>query len=224
MKLWLSSLLFLVALTHAGLAQERTYPDYNFAITPPEGWLVMSNFPPQKGVVTIFDNPGSTRLIMLVSIEEKKDSGILDDRFITNFEKGVESSGGGKRVSGKFIEVHGLKAYERLGGFLKGQQHVSTLTYLVLVNGRSYSFMGMRSDGAANDALDIQACFATFRFLTPPEPPKSSADSVAFQTGYVTGRVMVYVVLIIVACVVVASLRDKKSPPANSPPPSPPPQ
>jgi len=221
-KLSTSILLAIFALAQTGFGQEQQFPECNFAITPPEGWIVRTDLPPQKGMVAVFSNTQRTRLLTMVSMPEKKDSGILDERYMANFEKGLENSGGGPQISGKFIEVQGLKGYERLGGFVKGGKQLSSLTHLVLVNGRSYCLIGMRTDGDANNAMDIQACLASFRFLTPPEPPKPSAQSAAFQVGYIVGRSMLVIFgVTIVAGIIVGTLRGRKSRrnPATPPPP-----
>ena len=232
LKLWILALPVIFALAQNSFGQEREYPNYNFAITPPGGWDVISNLPPQKGLLTIFGNAERTRLIVLVALNAKSTDGPLDDHYVANFEKGLQDSGGGKLISGKFIEVQGFRSYERVGSLVQGQKHFSTLTRLIPVREQVYSLEVMRTDGDATAAPEIQQSLASFRFLTPPKPPMSGAEAAGYRTGYVAGRlfrrlsipIAVGILLILGVVKLISSIRDKNERRKRATPPPLPPQ
>lgn len=232
LKLWILSLLVIFALAQNSFGQEREYPDHNFAITPPAGWDVISNLPPQKGLLDIFGNPERTRLIVLVATDAKSTDGPMDDHYVANFEKGLQESGGGKLISGKFSEVQGFRSYERVGTLDQGQKHFSTLMRLLPVRGQAYSLEVMRTDGDATAAPEILRCLDSFRFLTPPKPPMTGAESAGYRTGYLAGRlirsltipVAVGILLIFGVVKLVSSIRDKNERRRRTTPPPLPPQ
>lgn len=219
----LGSLLALLFLSCYGIyAQERVFADRNCAITPPAGWRWMTNLPPQPVFCAAFGNTARNRLVMLMINDKGQAPGPMNERFVAEFERGVEASGGGKRVSGKFIEIAGLKAYERLGRAQVKGKEVSTLMQVVPANGTVYSVQAMRFDGDANDDPEIREALGSFRFIQTPSPPALSV-SAAYKFGYFIGRLAPTVLLggVIVA-VVVAALRRKGSRRPQVPPPVPP--
>ena len=224
LKLWIPALLLIVVLVQNAFGQERQYPNDNFAITPPAGWDPVSNLPPQKGLVAVFGNPERTRLVVLVTMEAKSTDGPMDDRFVANFEKGLQKTGGGPPTSSKFIEVQGFRTYERIGSFAQGQKHFSTQTRLIATRGRAYSVAVMRTDGDATTDPEIQQCLASFRFLTPPEQPRSLADTISYRIGYFTGQILIVLLAIFVMVKLARSARSKKNKDSPATPPPLPPQ
>lgn len=196
------------------VAQEKTFPEYNCAITPPAGWHQMTNLPPQKVFCAGFRNSSETLLLMLIIADVHKLSGPLDDQTVDGIEKGLESSGMGKRDSGKFIEIAGIKSYERTGHVLAQGKNSSTITQMVLADGKLYSINAMRTDGSASDDPTIRAALGSFRFITPPSPSPSATDRTAYTIGKYVGIVLVGLI-----GVVLRQRREKRQEP---PPPLPP--
>jgi len=115
-KRLLIALITFFAPTYSLVGQEREFTNYNCAITPPDGWSMMTNYPSQPGLFTIFfGKADKSRLVLLMVDDRHKPAGPVDDRFVAEFEGGVERGGGGKRISGRFTEIDGIKGYERLG-------------------------------------------------------------------------------------------------------------
>jgi len=225
--MWTSASAFVLflAATHGLSGQEREFAAYNCAITPPDGWQKMTNMPPQPGLLAAFGKADKTALLLIVVDDHNKTSGQMDDRFVSEFERGVESSGVGKRVSGRFIEVAGIKSYERLGNFLVNGKHASIIMQAVPADGRLYSLQAMRFDGQAGESPEIRRALASFRFIRAPAVPNPtySSDSAAYRTGYLMGRVAGVAVVIAGAITVVIALirrRGKRTP--ATPPPLPP--
>lgn len=199
-KVWASMLMVIFAANCKSLGQELQFSNYNCAITPPDGWLNISNlsaFPKSQNVIAVLRNQ-EKNCIITITCDTNRPDRPLDDRMVAEFELGVERGGGGKRVSGKFIEVAGMRGYERIGAVqLKGKQ-VSTLTRFVPVKTGFYGIGAIVVGGDVYDAPEIWKCMDTFRFLTPPEAPLASSTpkSAAYQTGYFFGQMMVFVVLL----------------------------
>jgi hypothetical protein len=199
-------------------AMEKQFPDGNFAITVPDDWHAVTNFPPQRSLVAVYADATGNRIVLLV-INQKKPVGPLDDRFITEYEKGIEESGGGNRLSGKYIEVGGIKSYERLGSLDTNGKHISTMILLVPSEDNYCNVQGMRLNGNAGDDPEIQQIISSFRFLHP-FVPTYAPDSAAFQIGKLMGSLMV-VVVVVVGVRSLTSMRSNR--PAPRPPPSRPP-
>ncbi len=197
-------LLLLAGLVSAARADEQVFADYNCAFTPPEGWQLKSDLPPLSGgkIVTAFRNADNTELIMLV-VPNAREAGPLDDRFVTNFEAGVESSGAGKRIWGKFVQAAGVRAYESLRPVPANGKSLSSLGLTLLADGKTYELQALSAAGAADLEPDIQKSFASFRFLKPPVVPAvpasgaTESDKIGYQIGQYTGIALVVVVLVV---------------------------
>lgn len=70
---------------------------YNCAITPPEGWSLVTNLPPQPGLFAVFRKADQKAMLLLMVGERNNPKGPLDERTVAEYEAGVESGGGGKR-------------------------------------------------------------------------------------------------------------------------------
>jgi hypothetical protein len=201
--------LFLVffAATHDLLSQEWEFPKHNFAITPPIDWHVITNAPPQPGLIVGFGNKDGTRMLFVAIDPDTKPDRKLDKQAVVEFEKGAERLGG-KRIWGRFVDVAGLKGYERLGNIALGGKYLSDLTRWFPTDGRSYFLMGMRSDGDASEATDILKSFESFRFIHPPAEPGSLRRMLTFGG-----------ILIVVIVTVIRRHAKKGPPPVPSAPP-----
>ena len=167
MKLCATTVIVLLALAGNLFGQEREFSRFNFAITLSNSWQLVTNLPARPGVVATFVDAAKIRQIVLV-VYDHQASGSLDDQFISQFERGMESSGAGRRVSGRLIEARGIKSYERLGNVVADGKPATSLTQVVPVQGRIYLLQALRIEGEASDDPEIRNCLASFRFITPP--------------------------------------------------------
>jgi hypothetical protein len=182
MKLCTSTVFVILAFAGGLFGQERDFPQYNFAIRLPDGWQSITNLPARPGVIATFVDAAKIRQVVLL-VYDHKASGSLDDRFISEFERGMESSGAGKRVSGRFIEVCGIKSYERLANVVADGKRATLLTQVIPVKGRLYLLQGLRIDGEASDDPEIRNCLTAFRFITPPVAQTGqTSENASFRT------------------------------------------
>src|SRR6185369_14681727 len=70
-------------------AEELQFSDLDCAITRPDDWPLMTNLPPQPGMVAAFQDENKTRVIMLMADGAHGSPGVLDERFVSEFERGV---------------------------------------------------------------------------------------------------------------------------------------
>jgi hypothetical protein len=182
MKLCTSTVFVILAIAGDLFGQERDFPQYNFAIGLSDGWQLMTNLPSRPGVIATFIDAAKIRQVVLL-VYDHNASGSLDDRFISEFERGMENSGAGKRVSGRFIEVRGIKSYERLGNVVADGKRATLLTQVIPVKGRLYLLQGLKIEGDASDDPAIRNCLATFRFISPPVAQTGlTQDDASFRT------------------------------------------
>jgi hypothetical protein len=205
--------LFLAAFGNAWAAEQQ-FADDNCAITIPDTWLEMTNVSPQPGVLAIYCDATGDRRVVLQTIK-KKPSAPLDDRFIDEFEQGYQGSSGARVLSGKYIEVDGIKSYEMSGSLFLPGKHISVMLWLVPGENQYYNIQALRFDGDASQDPEVRQVIGSFRFLhhfVPSYPP----DSISYRIGKLTGALTV---AIVVVAIVVSSSRSKRSP---RPPPLPP--
>jgi hypothetical protein len=187
----------------------------------------MTNLQPQPGFCAAVGNTARTRLVMLVIDDRDKHPATMNERFVAEFERGVEATGVGKRVSGRFIEIAGIKSYERLGRMRVNGKEGTSITRVVLADGALYSVQAMRFDGDASDDPEIREALASFRFIRAPSPPVRPV-SAAYRIGYLTGILVPSVVLggalvaIIVRARQATSSQARPIHPPKVPPPLPP--
>jgi hypothetical protein len=222
LKLLIFTLIANLFLVSGLFGQEQSFPVYNCAFTPPDGWHVMTNnYPADVKLLADYANATKTRFVILTVKQDNRAKGGINDTFIANFNLGAENAGGGKPLWGKSIDVDGIKSYERFANVIKGKNVISLLTEAVPVDGCIYGLEGIRVDGDASDDPEIQKCLMSFRFLQRPAIT-TSAQSAAFKAGYFMGRMVVLAFTIIVAVIVLSSvlaLRTKRN--SALPPPLP---
>ncbi len=212
-----------LAIACSAAAQEAVFSDYNCALTPPDGWTASTNLNNKPGITTItFAAPGKTRFVMLMVDHVHKPSGPIDDFFTASYERGATSAGG-KLISARYIEVAGLKAYERVGSrrLLSGRD-ASSIRRVVLTDDTVYTVDGMRTGdtySVTNDS-EIKTSLESFRFLTPPSAPVLSPRAAGARFGYAIGRFGVFVFMgmgvIVVVILVIVNTLDRRS---SKPPP-----
>jgi hypothetical protein len=211
MKLCASTVFAILAIAGSLFGEERDFPQYNFAIRLPDGWQLMTNLTERPGVIATFVDAAKIRQVVLL-VYDHKASGSLDDRFVSEFERGMESSGAGKRVAGRFIEVCGIKSYERLGNVMADGKRATLLTQVIPVKGRLYLLQGLRIEGKASDDPEIRNCLATFRFMTPPVAQTGpTSEDASFRTLLWAG----FTLGIIAGIVIFRSLRKSAIPPSE---------
>lgn len=198
-------------------AMEQQFADDNCAITFPDDWHVVANMQSKPGVIAAYGDATSNRLVIL-QVYNTKPVGPLNDRFIAQYEQGIEASGGGNRLSGQYIEVGGIKSYERLGTVVSHGKNISTLGRLVPGENQYFNLLALRFDGDANDDPEIRQVVGSFRFIHPFTPSYASTpDSIAYRLGKLTGAG-----LVIIAVIVFVVVRSVRMNPKPRPPPLPP--
>jgi len=188
----LSTISKIAALLSAGLcgflafsasAQELKFPAENFAITPPAGWEKQSdNF----GAFLSYVKPDKSAIVLVIVDSANKPGDVSDEAVIADFERGLEASGGGKRVWGRMVEVAGVQAYERLGELEVEDRPGTGMVRFFAVKDRSYGLQGVVFGENASEDPEILNFLESFRFLAPPTPVESA--SVAYKLGYQVGR------------------------------------
>jgi hypothetical protein len=184
-KLSLLSLVFAVTLQLR--AQEQVFPNLNFAITPPENWKAITNNTGRRGILVVVYGAPERGRVLMVSIDSSQiPNGPMNDKFTRAFDDEVEKRGG-KRISGKLIEMDGVEAYEQISDRLFSGQRASVIMHAVLTSERFYHIEGITLHNAADDP-DIKKAMASFRFLKPAHPPSASHQSAAYRAGYIMGK------------------------------------
>lgn len=210
---WLAALALLVSAVFLR-AGEVEFSAENFVITPPEGWhKVPSAEVPQANVAMTFANRDGTEVLLVILKNPDGPFVPVDDAFVRGFEIGAERQGSHK-VWGKFVNVQGIQSYERLGSSTRPRA-ISTLSRTIPADGKYYIVQGVRMDGRADGSAAITNALASFRFINPPAPVKSS---VAFRAGYIAGKVTlgllgIGVVVAVVVGAVMLARRGRRNPP-----------
>jgi hypothetical protein len=208
----------------AGAGQEQTFNDYNCAITQPTGWILSTNPTPPAGtfVVNISD-PGRTRGLVLVIQNEPKPTQPLDSFFVASYERGLQARGGEKPISTRFMEIGGVKAYERVANAVIKGRDATTVWHLIVTDTCVYTVESIRFDGPVLEDSEIQEALASFRFITPPKAPVLSPERAGYEIGYMIGRYGPLVVLgiaVIAGCVFAIIKVSKRN--GSTAPPLPP--
>lgn len=179
----------------------------------------MANFPSQPDIIAAYCDADGKRIVNLV-IYDRRPSGPLNDRFVTGFNRGLEKDGD-IRLSGKYIEVAGIRSYERLGHFSQRGHQISSLNLVIPGKDRYYILQGLETDGDANTDAEILQALDSFRFLHP-FVPNYDANSIPFRIGQLTGYVMVTLAVVAIVLAAVRSNRQPPPRPSSRPPPLPP--
>lgn len=200
-------------------AQEQIFSNYNCTLTVPDGWRPATNATSHPERVTVtFAAPGRNRFLALTVQSDPKPTAPLDDLFVASYERGMENIYD-KKLSGRFIEADGLKAYELLSTPIIQGKQASIIGHLILTDTSVYTVEGMRFGGAVTDDHEIAQALASFQFITRPRTPVLSSETAAYRIGYMIGRYGAYVVLGIGAIVCFAILLNKSRRRSISKPP-----
>lgn len=211
-RLSAACLAILLALIGSAKGQEQTYEKYNFAITPPAGWVTDYEAQLRPGLVATFEKPDKSATFSITADSNGYAPAVLDDSFIREYNLEAEDAGRGKLLSGTFVNAHGLKCYERKGTITKGGDNISTFLQVMPANGTVYSLMAARKDGDAGELPEIRQAIASFHFLKQPATPRPvEKKSAAFKAGYFIGQnaaivAPVSLVLIVVMLIVIVKI------------------
>ncbi|MEI9895796.1 MAG: hypothetical protein WDN28_18425 [Chthoniobacter sp.] len=155
--------------TGACAGPEQQFPDYNFAITPPDGWVDITSTTHQKGLIVAFSAPDRSRAAFVLYDDRLTHPSELDDHFVEEFETASETSGLGKRLSSRFVLMQGIKCYERTGAPLVRGRIFSMISRTIPMQGRLFGLQGFRfTGGNADDDAEIRQFMESFRFLKLP--------------------------------------------------------
>lgn len=204
----------------SAFAEERQFPEHNFAITLPTGWEELKITKPQPGMVAAFSNANKSRMIFVMVDHSARGDQAMGDEFVAQLESGAQAGGMGKRISGKFIEVEGLKSYERVGSLAVGGNEMSLVMRAIPVKGGIYGVQGMRANGDVTTDSEIQKVLDSFRFLSPPIPVSATAagseKTAAYRIGYTLGKLAcpigLFVGIVAIVWVIVKMVRGKGAP------------
>ncbi len=229
---WACFLLLQCAAMPCVLGQERIFPEQNFAITIPPGWEWMANPFSKPGVGAVAHNRDKSKLIVITIYQAEKAMEPMDEHFVADMEQGITKAGGGPRISGRFVEIAGLKGYERLGNLTANGVILSSLTWTVpTAENRAYNIQFLCRNGPADEDAEFPICVASFRFLKQPKPPVAikpwvNTSSPAYRTGYEVGQLAAKVTFsflggLIAMAVIVTLIRTWVRPKPPQPPPLP---
>ncbi len=228
LRLWTAACIFFFAAVGVALPEERQFADDNCSVTFPDTWHEITKKLSVPGLLVAFSDATGKKIVYLQRIPGKP-SGPLNDRYIAEMEKGIEETGGGEKLSGKYIEVAGIKSYERLGIVPVRGRNVSTMSWFVPGENNYYNIQALRFEGDASQDTEIRQVFDSFRFLHPFVPTYApNLDSAAYQIGKGIGALGVLVVVVsFLGYAVSSSLRRRPAslpprPPPSAPPPLPP--
>jgi hypothetical protein len=70
------------------------------------------------------------------------------------------------------VSMDGFPGWEIAGQVRVDGKDVSTVSRIVIADGRAYKINTMYMEGDAATETNLQACLNSFRFLTPPPPPR----------------------------------------------------
>ena len=200
---------------------EKQFVDDNFAITIPDGWHVVTNLPPTPGMVAAYGDVTRKRMALLL-IGNERPSGPMSERLAAEIDQGFQRKGRDIRISGKFIDVGGIKSYERLGSLDSHGKHITTANLFVPGENRYYDVQALRTDGDVSEDPEIQQIIGSFRFLHP-FVPSYGQDSVAYRAGEIAGASIVIIFVVGVVVYAVRSHQTPRLPPSHPrPPPIPP--
>lgn len=221
-------LVFLLALIHAADAQEQKFEKYNFAITPPEGWNQRSNVPGAEGLdfAVAFVSPDGKQ-VLLVSADDSSSIKSTNDESIGSFNRGFQKAGGGP-VSGNYITMDGVKAYQETSvANIKGK-NISFLIRMAWVDRYSYILEAMANSSDPGGMPEVRKSMDSFHFLTQPEMPAQSESDATTQRQEEEGRTGFYTALVVGGAFLLIFLvhkgRKKTPPPPpffSKPPPMP---
>src|SRR5437870_4099255 len=83
--------LAIAAVAFAGT--EKRFPASSIAVSLPDGWEEIADTDSQGGLVAGFCSSDQTRVFLIFRDDQVPPAGGLDDRFVTEYEQKIESTG-----------------------------------------------------------------------------------------------------------------------------------
>lgn len=200
--------LFALLACPQGAAREPIFSTKNFAITPPLGWEKVNDLPKDE-ITAFYRSPDKTAMLVITLQEGKTLPRPMTDQAVEEFERGIENSGGGKRLSGHFIDVMGIRAYERIGSSQKDGRSISSVIRLIPGDGILYQLQAISLGGDADKNSVLRKALESFRYLNVPAETYSEQAALENTAGYRLGGILVKILAGIVVLLVLGKIFSK---------------
>ncbi len=201
--------LFVLLTCQQGFAIQPIFSTKNFAITPPLGWEKVNDLPKEPAITAFYRNPDKTAMLLITIQEGGTMPRPMSDQVVEDFERGFENSGGGKRLSGHFIDVSGIRAYERIGRLQKDGRDISSVVWLIPDDGVTYQLQAISLDGEANTNPELRKALESFRYLNVPAETYSETAALEKNPAYRMGGVMAKGLIGIVVLLILGKMFSK---------------
>ena len=201
---------FCVLLTcQRGFAIKPIFSTRNFAITPPLGWEKVNDLPKEPAITALYRNPYKTAMLLITLQEGGTMPRPMTDQAVEEFERGIENSGGGKRLSGRFIDVNGIRAYERIGRLQQDGKDISSVIRLIPGDGVTYQLQAICLDGDADKHPELRKALESFRYLNVPTETYSETAALEKSAGYRMGGIVAKGLIGIVVLLILGKMFSK---------------
>ena len=193
---------FVLHAVHLAAGQERQLNEANCAVTLPVDWedLTPTKEKPE-GMLAAFGTHDQHRSLTVVLNHRGESSFPADGWFASAIDARFVHTGAGRKIAGRFIEIAGLRGYERRGAQLVHFKYVSTLVWAIPTGEGTYLLQGTVIDGEVDQASDVQQTMASFRFLHPPpavNKSRTAGQSLRLYFAYYGVPVLLVCVLLVV--------------------------
>ena len=152
------------------------FPDQDFAITLPSGWQKLTDIPPQfqnRLQGGAYGNANKTKYLVLVIADDHRFDGRLDEKATMEIEEIIASASiQTTRIGGQFIEVAGVRGYERRASLTADGVTLSEVGQIILAHGKIYIVQVACENGNADTDPELRECLSSFRFLSDDVPTK----------------------------------------------------
>lgn len=213
-SVWAASLVIFAFLISTAFAGDEVISNYNFAVTIPDGWVVMTNMLSQKDVRAAYTEPNKKRMLLFLVDPGHSPFMRLNASFITGYERGALRSGGTKPITANTIDAAGTKAYERYTEKPSNGKTISNLTRVMVSDGNVYIIECLKFNGNASEDEVLRGALDSFHFINPP-----SEKALAYRMGYMMGFGFAFLAFIGGILAIIFFIRRKATP---RPPPLPP--
>ncbi len=206
--------LFFAASAHGAASKEQlALAAANCTLDVPPDWHPI-DLSKQPTVVAAFADPDGRRKLMVLTVRRGQPAPAVSATYADEYEKGVEKSGGGKKIAGRFMKVAGFDAYERRGAVNINGRDLRTLAQAIPTGDGTYLLEAISPQGDPGDDPEVTQSLASFRFLHPPGSPRRQVDTVykASQTIGQASLVAIFIGLIVRAASKANSKRAARFP------------
>jgi len=167
---WVCYLALIIAGYGSAAAREIVYTNLNCAITYPNGW---PHFPvPQSNYIAMVKDIDQRKSVMVqVRAADPNLWPVMNEQFKTEGREAFRKEGVLTKESA--VTMDGVPGWEIAGRVEVAGQEVTTVSRIVIADGKAYKINVMYMEGDAATETNLQACLNSFRFLTPPPPPRT---------------------------------------------------